>query len=786
MKLQPQRWPERCRVVVGAAAVQSLRAHSPAVPIVALVDEASPTESVMAQVAGADVVLAVRLAELRGDDPVSDDSAGDDTVADDTVSHDSVAGDPGLDPPGLDLAVQAACVLARRRAAVAATSGRVNHDLADALNVIALAADAGAHRQVDPQLALEQVAGLARTAGADTWRSGHTCRASSRVVSGVELRRLVLEADFNTSRGRAAVDVVVPDDEILVLADEQQLVAAISELIGNAEQAGADWVQVAVALSVVDGHVEVAVSDNGEGMDPRHEAAVGTPFNTSAKSDRLGLGLATIAEYVSEIGGSLTVADCGGPDRRTTVVLSLPGLDSRSAVAVAQVSTVDQAAAQADILEGVVRHAPLDESMEAVVAAIEHQLPEAICSVLLLDPDQTLRHIAGARLPEAYRDAIDGVAIGPGQGSCGTAAHIGQPVVASDVTLDHNWVDFRDLATTHGLRSCWSTPIVAAEDGEVLGTFAVYTPMVWAPDQSAVRLVDRFTYLAAVAVEHHRLFGARRAREAAEAANQAKSDFLALVSHELRTPLNVILGFAQVMQLVELDGSQQRDSVDQIVKAGRHLRGVIDGLLDLSHIESGELRITAEQLEAGEVIGETLDLVRPLASSRAIRLVDGTKSGPPRSVLADRRCLRQVLINLVDNAVKYTPEGGLVEVSVATGPNGSTRIFVSDSGPGIPAGSLQTIFEPFHRLGGAVGDRSRVSEHEAGGTGLGLALCVRLMQEMGGSIGVRSTIGVGSCFWLDLPRSVGPAPVGCDVVDSAEPTVASLIDGGSQPLDALN
>ena len=109
--------------------------------------------------------------------------------------------------------------------------------------------------------------------------------------------------------------------------------------------------------------------------------------------------------------------------------------------------------------------------------------PTPLCSVLLLRDGHSLHHGAGARLPAAYREAIDGVAIGRGQGSCGTAAYTGRPVVAVDVTTDKNWVQFRDVATEHGLRSCWSTPIVAAEGGEVLGTFAVYKASVWQPDR---------------------------------------------------------------------------------------------------------------------------------------------------------------------------------------------------------------------------------------------------------------------------------------------------------------
>lgn len=400
-------------------------------------------------------------------------------------------------------------------------------------------------------------------------------------------------------------------------------------------------------------------------------------------------------------------------------------------------ASVDQATAQADILEGVVRHVPLTESLDAIVDAIENQIPHAACSVLLLRHGRTLHHGAAARLPAAYCDAIDGVPIGFGQGSCGTAAFTGRPVVARDVMTDQNWVQFRDVAVTHGLRSCWSTPIVA-EGGEVLGTFAVYTTGVWTPDQDAVRLVERFTYLAAIAIEHHRLFGA-------DASNRAKTDFLALVSHELRTPLNAILGFAQVMQMVDLDPAERVDGVDQIVRAGQHLRDLIDELLDLSRIEAGQLSVVAEDVASCAVIGEVLDLVKPLATSRDIDLVAPAGPGEYR-VHADRRCVRQVLINLVANAVKYTPVGGRVRVEVDAATAEMVRIGVIDSGPGISPESLSDVFQPFHRL-------ESDGPTEPKGTGLGLALSARLMDEMDGRIGVESTPGTGSCFWVELPRS---------------------------------
>lgn len=399
--------------------------------------------------------------------------------------------------------------------------------------------------------------------------------------------------------------------------------------------------------------------------------------------------------------------------------------------------SVDQATTQANILEGVVRHAPLKESLDSIVAAIENQLSDTACSVLLLRHGRTLHHGAAAKLPAAYCEAIDGVLIGLGQGSCGTAAFTGRSVITEDVMTDVNWVQFRHVAAMHGLRSCWSTPIVA-EGGEVLGTFAVYKPNVWIPDRTAVQLVKRFTYLAAIAIEHNRLFDA-------DASNKAKTDFLALVSHELRTPLNAILGFAQIMQMVDLEPEQRVDSIDQIIRAGQHLRDLTDELLDLSRIEAGQLSVVTEDIEPGVVIGEVLDLVRPLATLRDIALTDVPVAGL-LSMRADSRCVRQVLINLIANAVKYTPVGGRVHVEAKRTTGKMVRIVITDSGPGIPSDSMDKLFQPFNRL-------EKDESIEPKGTGLGLALSARLIDEMDGRIGVESTPGEGSCFWVELPQS---------------------------------
>jgi PAS domain S-box-containing protein len=234
--------------------------------------------------------------------------------------------------------------------------------------------------------------------------------------------------------------------------------------------------------------------------------------------------------------------------------------------------------------------------------------------------------------------------------------------------------------------------------------------------------------------------------ERANRANRAKSDFLSRMSHELRTPLNAILGFGQLLQTSPL-APGDAESVEQILKGGRHLLDLINEVLDIARIESRTLSLSIEAVSVHEVVRETVDLVLPLAAKRGVAL-HTSGSDLPSFVLADRQRLKQAMLNLLANAVKYNREGGSATVSVDP-MAGSTTIRVSDTGPGIRSEDRDRLFSPFDRLGA---ERTGVE-----GTGLGLALTKALVEGMGGSIGVESEFGTGSTFWLALPPAEDPS-----------------------------
>jgi PAS domain S-box-containing protein len=252
---------------------------------------------------------------------------------------------------------------------------------------------------------------------------------------------------------------------------------------------------------------------------------------------------------------------------------------------------------------------------------------------------------------------------------------------------------------------------------------------------------------AAAEAAEQRLERARQEAAASAAANRAKTEFLSRMSHELRTPLNAVLGFAQLMQIdtVEPPADGQRRRLQLIREAGEHLLKMIGDLLDVTRIESGALVMGFETVDAGTLASECVELVRHEAERGQLQLTLALHGAPP--VRADRTRLRQVLLNLLANAIKYNRPGGRITLCVEAADAGTVRVSVADTGVGIEADDLPRVFEPFFRAGNAA--------RGVDGSGIGLTVTRALVVAMDGRIDVQSTPGEGSVFGVTLPRAAG-------------------------------
>jgi PAS domain S-box-containing protein len=545
---------------------------------------------------------------------------------------------------------------------------------------------------------------------------------------------------------------------------------------------------------------------------------------------------------------------------------------------------------QTEVLELIAAATPLHEVLDEILTSLERLIPGARCSVLLLDRERrTLHHGAAPSLPARYVAAIDGLAIGDSAGSCGTAAALNTAVVATDVRTDPRWVDFRGAADAAGLRSCWSTPI-EGRDGRPVGTFAVYHDEPHRPSGREQLLVDRFTHLASVAIEHAGLVGdlvaseerfrrsfddnslgmalvgldrriarsntalasltgdgptlvgspladlvtpkegslearldelhhaaapvvfeallhrsghrdvevevtvsllhgrdgtpaqyvvnvfdlterraaerhrrarleAETARRTAEEHSRAKSELLAAVGHEARTPIQAIVGFAELLGTIDLDAARRQEALDHISAAAGHVMDLLADVLDLSRIEAGALPLLLEPVAVREVVAEVFGLLSSKAEARQVELSHDVAD---EVVLADRRRLRQVLLNLVGNSIRHGRPAGHVTVrSGLTGDHGWVVTCVDDDGPGIPDDLLPRAFTGFARPDRAAGqaipsEAGDLSPEESIGLGLGLAH--GLADAMGGELCVGRSGPEGTSMVLRLPSADGALP----------------------------
>ena len=329
----------------------------------------------------------------------------------------------------------------------------------------------------------------------------------------------------------------------------------------------------------------------------------------------------------------------------------------------------------------------------------------------------------------------------------GYALQAETPVVFEDISKETRFepaAGMREAGVISGIT------VTIRDEKTIYGLLAARgkQPRAYTPDD--VHFMEAIANVLAAAIERKRAEEIiRLAQMGAVQANNAKIDFLSRMSHELRTPLNAILGFSQLLEIERLSKGQ-RESVEQITRAGRHLLELVNEVLDISRIDSGNMTLVPEPLAVEDLLREAVDLIRPLADMRHIDiLTDPAVLAGGQHVLADRQRLRQVLLNLLSNAVKYNREGGRVTLRGGPSPDEKhVRITVTDTGTGISPENLTLLFTPFERLG--------AENTSIEGSGMGLALSRKLVETQGGTLGVESEVGAGSTFWVDLPVAAAP------------------------------
>jgi signal transduction histidine kinase/ActR/RegA family two-component response regulator len=415
------------------------------------------------------------------------------------------------------------------------------------------------------------------------------------------------------------------------------------------------------------------------------------------------------------------------------------------------------------VLERVARQAPLAEILATICRLIEAQLEGGLCSILLLDADGVhIRHGAAPSLPAAYNAAIDGLTIGPEEGSCGTAMYRKVRIEAADIATDPRWVRYREIALSHDLRACWSNPILA-KDGSVLGSFAVYYHSPKPSTPADLRVIERATHIASIAIE--------RAKAADDHASmqqrllqaqklEAVGRLAGGVAHDFNNILGVILGYAEV----ELRGKGPTDpgytAFHEIRNAALRAADLTLQLLAFSRRQTVDPRV----LDVNLAIGRCLNLMKRLVGEDIeLRFDPGEEVG---AVRIDPIQLDQVLTNLAVNSRDAMDGPGTVTfrtARIAAGGKGWVRITCADDGRGIPPDQIEHVFEPFF-----------TTKQVGKGTGLGLATVYGIVEQNGGTIRVESREGSGTTFTILLPRE--------DAAPTESATPPRTIPGGTETI----
>jgi signal transduction histidine kinase len=406
--------------------------------------------------------------------------------------------------------------------------------------------------------------------------------------------------------------------------------------------------------------------------------------------------------------------------------------------------SVEQLTALGEISQAVSSTLDVETVLQTIVSRASQLAGADGCAIYEYDDATDAFHIrATHNLDLALVETLRASPLRKGEGTMGRAAETREPIQVADIVVPGAYESHvRDTLLSAGYRALLSVPLL--REGKVIGSLSLNrrAPGEFPPE--AVEVLKTFATQSALAIQNARLFReiADKSRQL-EAASRHKSEFLANMSHELRTPLNAIIGFSEVLvdrMFGELN-EKQDEYLKDIYASGQHLLSLINDILDLSKIEAGRMELEVTDFDLPSAIDNALTLVRERATRRGITL--GRTIDEHLGMLrGDERKVKQVLLNLLSNALKFTPEGGRIDVSARL-QDGAAEIAVADTGVGIAPEDQEAVFEEFRQVGTA--------DKKVEGTGLGLALSRKFIELHGGRIWVKSQVAHGSTFTFTLP-----------------------------------
>lgn len=401
---------------------------------------------------------------------------------------------------------------------------------------------------------------------------------------------------------------------------------------------------------------------------------------------------------------------------------------------------------QFQVLQALAKGESLSAVMMRIAVAAEETNPGARVAVFLLDADREFITCAAPSLPDDFHDLVSIFWRAQKKETFGAATLAGTPVVVTDLQDKRHGHKIASYMQRQGLHTLWFQPI-AGHDGRVIGAFALYFPSQRTPDAWEWEYLLGMAHLASIAIERRRSDEhLRRATEAAELANRAKTKFLANMSHELRTPLNAIIGFSEIMrqEMFGPIGSERYiEYTKDIHDSGRHLLSVIDDILDISKIEAGRYAIEEGEIDLTAVLHWSVEMMRARTSEKNQSVSLNLPDDMP-DLRADQRAMRQIMLNLLSNAAKFTSVGGTISISASLTGAGDLSLSVSDTGIGIPSNKLREVLEPFGQVDDA-------TSRQHGGTGLGLPITKSLIEMHGGEFHLESELGTGTTATMVMP-----------------------------------